>query len=223
MSSRSIFQGVVFDMDGLLINSEPIWEEVEGECLKEYDVELTPQLCQQTKSFRVIELVEHWLGPKGISTEQMQRVAKNITAEVATRVIEKAEPLPGMKDALELVKRQKFSVAVASSSPPQIIAAVVEKFGLADYLDCWCSSEDERYGKPHPSVYLSACKKLKLPPTRCLSLEDSLNGVISAKSARMYCIAVPPDYKNFDRRLLVADAVIPSLESFNEALLDRIS
>jgi sugar-phosphatase len=102
-------------------------------------------------------------------------------------------------------------VALASSSAYRLIRAVTERLGLADSFDCVYSAEEEEYGKPHPGVYLTAARRLGVAPTQCLAVEDSFNGVLAAKAARMKCVAVPEPAQRRDPRFCIADVVLDSL------------
>ena len=109
----------------------------------------------------------------------------------------------------------QLKVALASSSAYRVIRAVVERLGLADAFDLIYSAEEEEYGKPHPGVYLTTAHRLGVAPTRCLAVEDSLNGVLAAKAARMKCVAIPEAEARHDPRFAIADTVLDSLNGFD--------
>ena len=100
--------------------------------------------------------------------------------------------------------------------------AVVEKLGLGGAFDFIHSAEEEEYGKPHPAVYLTTARMLGVAPTECLAIEDSLNGVIAAKSARMKCVAIPSPESRVDSRFTIADATLDSLTEINTELWKRL-
>ena len=99
---------------------------------------------------------------------------------------------------------------------------MLNRLGLTGEFECVYSAEEEGYGKPHPGVYLTTAGKLGVGPTECLAVEDSLNGVLSAKSARMKCVAVPDREQRGDSRFSIADAVLDSLEEVGEELWARL-
>ena len=120
---------------------------------------------------------------------------------------------------MDLARSLGLKVAVASSSSEELIAAALDRLGLRG-LDAVRSAAPETYGKPHPAVLLSTARELGLDPTACVVLEDSLNGVIAAKAARMRCVAVPEADQLEDPRFAIADVRLPSLERLApEALL----
>ncbi len=130
--------------------------------------------------------------------------------------------MPGVRETLEAVSGAGYPLAIASSSSSEIIAAVLDTLGIAAYFQVAQSAEHEPYGKPHPGVYIEAARRLDVAPWRCLAFEDSPNGVIAAKAARMRCIAVPDPALQNDRRLQAADLILPSLAEFHLGLLEQI-
>jgi len=120
-------------------------------------------------------------------------LAARIVDRMVARVREVGAPLPGALEAVEAAAAQGLPLAVASSSPRRLIDATLARLGLSERFAAITSAEDDRYGKPHPAVYLRAAEALGVAPPRCLVFEDSLNGVIAAKAARMRCVAVPEE------------------------------
>ena len=121
-----------------------------------------------------------------------------------------------------LLAAQDLPLAVASSSSGEMIAAVMERLGIGGYFRILQSAEHEPYGKPHPGVYIEAARRLGVAPEHCLAFEDSPNGVIAAKAAKMACIAVPDPAIRADRRLCIADAILPSLADFRLEMLQQL-
>ena len=119
--------------------------------------------------------------------------------------------MPGALQAVESMRRRTGRLALASSSPMMLIDAVLDTLGVRGAFDVVHSAESEAYGKPHPAVFLSAARRLDVPPTECVALEDSLAGVLSARAARMACIAVPEAAQRHDPRFSIADRVLDSL------------
>ena len=214
---------IIFDMDGLLIDSEPLWRIAEIEVLSAVGVPITEEDAIATTGLRTDEVVELWYArypwpdpPK-----------KEIEARIITRLIalarERGHSMPGAHETLETVFAAGYPLAIASSSTSEIIAAVLQTLGIERYFQVTQSAEHEPYGKPHPGVYIEAARRLGVEPWRCLAFEDSPNGVIAAKAARMRCIAVPDPALKDDRRLQAADLILPSLQDFHLGLLERLS
>jgi len=201
-------RAAIFDMDGLLIDSEPLWRASEVEAFAKVGLTLTDEQCSETTGLRIDEVValrhrEHpWTAPS------VDVVVSQIVDRLIGLVQERGEALPGVASALERCRTAGLRLALASSSPRRIIDATLARLELADTFEVIASAEADRYGKPHPAVFLRTADKLGVAPTDCVVFEDSLNGVIAAKAARMMCVAVP---EHHDPRFAIADVVLSSL------------
>jgi len=142
---------------------------------------------------------------------------------VIEHVLSEGEPLPGVLYTLRTVRDRGLLCAIASSSSEILIRAVIQKLNIGEFIQTICSADDEAEGKPHPAVYLTAARRLGVPPDRCVAFEDSPNGVQSAKAAGMLCIVVPDPYLAGDPRMERADLRLESLEEFSSQTLDSLS
>ncbi|MEZ4317612.1 MAG: HAD-IA family hydrolase [Myxococcota bacterium] len=195
-------RAVIFDMDGVLVDSEPFWVEAELEVLGGLGVPLTPALCATTTGMRLDAVVEHWLARHPWTGRSVSEVQQDITRGVADRIRAFGEALPGMEDAVRVVREGGLAHAIATSSPHAVIDAVVERLGLHDFPVC--SAMDEAAGKPDPAVYLTAARRIGVDPAACVAIEDSAPGVASARAAGMFVVAVQP--------VPGADVVVPTPE-----------
>ncbi len=211
-----MIQAVIYDMDGLIIDSEPLWGEAEIAALASVGVSLTTEMTWETQGLRVDEVIQYWSARFPIPAEAAPQLEAMIWEQILRLVAERGVAKTGVLESLAFFKSTGVKLGLASTSKMILINAVLDKLGIRDYFEQLHSAEFEEYGKPHPGVYITEAKKLGVMPAACLALEDSINGVLAAKSAKMKCIAVPehPD----DRRLQIADAVIPTLLDVNEAL-----
>jgi mannitol-1-/sugar-/sorbitol-6-/2-deoxyglucose-6-phosphatase len=208
---------VIFDMDGVLIDSEPLWQQAELIVFRSLGVPLEASMCLQTMGLRTDEVVRYWHERfPWTSGVDLGAVERGLIDEVEALILAKGQPKPGVTAAMAFLRRRALRVALASSSPYRLIVAACEKLGLGEVFSVIHSAEDERLGKPHPGVYLSAAAKLGVPATDCVAIEDSLNGIIAAKAARMKCIAIPDLELRRDARLSVADLVLDSLDELEE-------
>lgn len=213
-------KAVIFDMDGLLIDSEPLWEKAEIEVFGEIGVELTPELTQQTLGLRVDEVASYWFARKPWHGASQEDVAQRIVTKVIEHINAEGEPMPGVAEVMQLVRSGGYKCAIASSSAQIIIDAAVHKLGIHADLEITHSAQHEPFGKPHPGVYISAAQRLGVDPGECVALEDSINGVIAAKAAKMRCIAVPTVTQASDPRFAIADAKVASLADVTAAMLE---
>lgn len=213
---------VIFDMDGLLVDSEPLWREAEIEIFGGVGVPLTEEMCAQTVGLRIDGIVGHWFDRhpwSGLTPEQVATRLRNAVADLART---RAVPKVGALDLIERLRRRSTVLAVCSSSPLIVIEATLKRLALDGTFDLIHSAESEIFGKPHPAAYLATAARLQAEPSACLALEDSLAGATSAKAAGMKVVAVPEGEGRRDPRFDICDAVLDSLEDLSDPLLARL-
>lgn len=198
-------------MDGLLIDSEPYWKLAEKNIFGDLGLQLTDDLLKQVMGFRLSEVVTHWYNYKPWPNPNFKQTEKDILECVKMLILEHAEALDGVYTLLEELKQQNIPMALASSSAMSLIEVVVDKLNIRKYFQFLWSGEYEPFGKPHPAIFITTAQKLGVLPSQCLVFEDSINGVIAAKAARMKCIAVPDLTSLNDSRFAIADITISSL------------
>lgn len=211
-------KAVIFDMDGLLIDSEPLWHVAEKEVFGALGLTLTDAMCEETTGLRTDEVVAYWYAKRpwqGGSGQRLEDVAHAILIRMQELIHTQGVPLQGVHDILQRLQHRPLPLGIASSSPPALIDAVVDKLRIRHYFRVLCSAIDEEFGKPHPAVYLTAAKRLGLPPRDCLVFEDSINGVRAAKAAGMMTVAVPARHQYEDERFGEADFKLRSLSEFS--------
>ncbi|MEM8829147.1 MAG: hexitol phosphatase HxpB [Cyanobacteria bacterium P01_G01_bin.19] len=209
-------EAVIFDLDGLLIDSEPLWQEAEMLLFREVGIVLTPELCLQTKGLRIDEVVNYWYQKYPWTNLSQKAVEEAIVAKVIELISIKGKPLPGVETAISFVRQKQVKIALASSSSLEIIRAALDKLDITHLFTEIYSAESEIWGKPHPGVYLTTANTLKVEPQKCLALEDSLNGVLAAKAAQMNCIAIPEAAQLHNPKFAIADTILSSLNELND-------
>lgn len=221
MSDKKMIKAVIFDMDGLLIDSEPFWQETEKKLFGELGVNVTPELHKQTFGYRIEEQIEFWYKIQPWKEKNFDEIKKRYQEIIIDFFKHKVELVDGAKYILDLFQETKLKKALASSSDLILINIFLEKFGLTNYFDAVHSAEYEGHGKPHPAVFLKTAQKLKVKPFECLVFEDSTNGILAAKSAKMKTIAVPPDHNDLqnDPIYQIADMKLTNLKEFDEEKL----
>ena len=215
MSSPHPIEAVVFDMDGVLVDSEPIWRAVERDVFGGLvGVEVTDEDLFETMGVRVGDVVARWHRRFPWDEPSREDVARSIVDRVAEAIEREDAFHEEAIQAIDYVDALGLRLALASSSPMRLIRAVLSIGGLDDRFEVVLSAEDEERGKPDPAVYLSAARELGVPPERCLAVEDSINGVRSAKDAGMVCVAVP--VSGVTDGFEGADLVLDSIEEFDD-------
>lgn len=203
-------RAVIFDLDGLLIDSEPHWRRAEAEVFARAGLALTDEDCAATTGLRIDEVVRlRRAEAPGWHTLTEADAVEAILARVVALLETEADAKPGAVAAVQRAKAAGARVALASSSPARVIRAGLARLGLAGAFEVVQSAEHEPLGKPHPGVYLATAARLGVPATACVAVEDSVNGMVAAKAARMRCVAVP---ERPDPRFALADVVLASLE-----------
>jgi HAD superfamily hydrolase (TIGR01509 family) len=204
-----MIDAVIFDLDGLLIDSEPLWRRAQIEVFAQAGLRLTESDCAETTGLRVDEVVRlrmaRW---RAWHTLTESDAVEGIHARVIELLRAEGEAKEGAREAVAFAEAAGVRLALASSSARRVIDAALDRLGCAGAFEVIRSAEVEPYGKPHPGVYLATAHALGVAPTACLAVEDSLNGLIAAKAARMRCLAVP---ERDDPRFALADVVLPSL------------
>ena len=214
---------VIFDMDGLLIDSEPLWQEAEILIFKKVGINLTSELCQRTQGLRIDEVVEYWYQRYPWTNLTKLAVEELIVGKVIELIHLKGKALAGVEQAISFVQSKDVKIALASSSATIIIQAALKKLGLTDVFARVYSAELEILGKPHPGVYLTTANQLDVAPQSCLAIEDSLNGVLAAKAARMECIAIPETSQQHNPKFAIADCTLKSLLELDDSVWNNLN
>lgn len=202
----------IFDMDGLLIDSEPLWDEAELEVMASIGVDITRRYeLPDTLGLRIDLVVELWFARQPWNGPTREEVTQRIITRAINLVEERRPLLPGVYEAIAQCKAQGLKVGLASASPLHMLERVLEIFDLREHFDAIASAEHLPYSKPHPQVYLDAAARLGVDPLSCVTFEDSVNGMIATKAARMRSIVVPAEENRSNPRWCLADVQLESL------------
>ncbi len=211
-------KAVIFDMDGVLIDSEPMWQEAQIESLASFGVGITRQDCEQmTMGKRVDEIARTWCEAYSLSVS-VQALETMILTKLCQRISTDGAAMIGVYEALDYFSSQGLKIALATSSNHVVIKAVFDRLQLWEKFSVVCSAEDEEYGKPYPDVYLTAARKLQIITTECLVIEDSFTGLTAAKRANMRTYLVSPyceqsKFSIADGRYVNLDCVVQNYAS----------
>jgi len=211
----------IFDMDGLLIDSEILWHQAEREILGSLGVDLPPTGSRTTTGMFVGEVVNYWYERSPWSGPSGPEVVDMLLQRVGDLVVSQGQLMPGALRALDLAS-ERGPLGLASSTPIELIRRCLSHFGLESRFAAIHSAEFEPYGKPHPGVFLTTATSLGVAPTACLVFEDSSAGLLAAKAARMTCVAVPAPGERLLPAFAIADLVLPSLLELTPEWLDDV-
>ncbi len=215
-----MIKAVIFDMDGVMIDSEPLWEKTERTLLARRNIDYSPEYRDL-----IVGLNQKDSGKLLRETFSLDETVDEIISErveILTAIYEEElEVAPGLTPLLDELRMREYLLAVASSSPLRVINFVLDMFSLHGYFDAVVSGECTEYGKPHPDIYLHTAERLGVKPSECVAVEDSINGVRSATGAGMYCIAIPD--KRLSREAFEgADLILESIDELKPELFNSI-
>ncbi len=218
-----LFTGIVFDLDGVLTDTEHLWEENWTGFSGRHQRAWAPANTQAMMGMSMPETARY-LREHTDSSDDPEEIAIALTDWMIEALhTGRAEINPGAADLVVAVA-SRAPVALASSAPRRLIDAVLESTGLLPYFTATVSSEEVPRGKPDPGVYVEAARRLRREPTQCLGIEDSSNGIRSALAAGLTVIALPNKlYPPKAEILSQCAAVASSLAEVQEALLSRLA
>ena len=185
------YDAIIFDMDGVLIDSEPLWKIAMEFVFGQYGSTLTHQDFQKTVGLRIDEVIAFWNIQENWGLSDLKNVENQIIDKLISLIELDPKPLPGVLDTLQFLKESGKKIGLATSSSQRLITTVLRALHIESYFDFAYSAEFETYGKPHPGVYIKVAAHIAVPTQRCLVVEDSLNGIIAGLAAQMNVCCIP--------------------------------
>lgn len=210
---------VIFDMDGLLLDTEPLWGVSMLRIAEKHKIPITWERFKETTGLRIYEVTDHWALNYPWQGKTATEVADEILDDIIASSKLHATVLRGVEKTLQLLREKGYKIGLASSSPAHMIHALTDHFGLTVYFDVITSADAVELGKPHPAVFLHCAAELGSKPNECVVLEDSVNGMIAGKAARMKVIVIPDDAHFNDPRFSLADLKLRSMEDLELSML----
>ncbi len=181
-------RAVIFDMDGVIVDSEPYWQQAEVEVFGSVGVPLTGEMCKQTTGFRMVDTIGHWYQRYPWSGPSREEIARRVTSRVAELITMHATPIEGAIELIEALRAAGAPLALCSSSPRMLMDRVCDALRVRSCFSLMQSAEECAHGKPHPEPYLVTAAGMGQSPANCIAIEDSTNGMRSAKAAGMRVI-----------------------------------
>ena len=214
-----MIDAIIFDMDGVLVDTEPIHIKIEKRQFKMNGISLTDEEHRQFLGTTSENMWREIGRMKQLKVSVEALINQNKTESILHfREQSEIPVMPGIFELLDELNSKKYPLAVASSSDPEIIELILEKTRLKTYFQVIVSSKEAGKSKPEPDVFLLAARKLKIPPENCMVVEDSENGIRAAHSAGMYCVA----YQSPDtdpKTQIDADLIVKSFDQLRMILL----
>lgn len=218
-----MIEAVIFDMDGVLIDSEPFWQKAEKEFFKNLGIDITPEMARENYGMPTTELIEHYYKTNPWENFDSKKIKYEIFDKVEEMIVKNGSAMEGVNYILNFFKKRNIKIALASASPEGIIETALNVIKIKNEFDVIHSGTAEEYGKPHPAVFINTAKKLDVKPVNCLVFEDSVFGLIAAKAARMKAISIPDKSIKNDPRLSLADFKLNSLLEFTEKHVELLN
>lgn len=214
MIQLSQYEAVIFDMDGVLIDSEPLWKIAMEEVFHSLGSKLTKADFQKTVGLRIDEVVHFWNHHENWGVDNEKDVEEAIIVKMIELISANAAPLSGVMDTLMFLKDSGLKIGLGTSSSSRLIQVVLSELQIEHFFDFTHSAETEAFGKPHPAVYLTVAQQLSVSPNKCLVIEDSFNGVIAGLAAKMKVVCIPEKTHFPNPRLSVADFHFDTMNAF---------
>ena len=213
-------KAVIFDMDGVIIDSEPLWRRAMIRVFNASGLPFTENDCRVTTGMRIDQVIAYW-NAKTPFTKDEELVKNNIEDHLCGLIAAEGKPMKGLQQALDLIAKENLLIALATSSSVKLIDCVLNVLQIENYFKHIQSAEHLTYGKPHPEVFLKCADAISVKPNDCLVIEDSLNGIIAAKAAGMNVIGVPDEHNINNQKFSIADVTLHSLLEVNLETLKR--
>jgi len=210
-------KAIIFDMDGVLIDSEGFWKQAENEVFTALGVKVTDEHSIITKSMTTTEVTKFWYDKYPWRNKDLKLVEEMVISRVIELIKTENCQIKGVKPFIEKLKTKKYKIGLATNSPNKIIPVVLNKLDILNLFDSILSAEFEIKGKPDPAIYFKAAKKLGIRPENCIVIEDSYSGMLAAKNARMKVVAFTNGNRECDFE--IADYKI---ENFNDKKIEFI-
>jgi len=213
---------VIYDMDGLLLDTEPLWGTCMLQAAEKYSIPITANRFKETTGLRIYEVLDYWALHFPWEGPSPHAIAQEIVHDIIAQSKAHASVMEGVVDSLEMLQNNGFKLGMASSSPAIMIDALLQYFDLTKYFNVITSADVVALGKPHPAVFLHCANELNAKPNECVVLEDSINGIIAGKAARMKVITIPDKAHRDHPQFTIANAMLHSLKELNLELIAQL-
>jgi len=210
-------EAVIFDMDGVIIDSEPFHMAINNDILKEYGATMDEQDHQKLVGYSTNDTWGYFKDKFNLPVSIDTLKEKAATGALSFLDQHQMEPVDGIRDLIRVLESARVKLAVASSSRRDYIEKVLENFGLTEHFVALMSGTELPRSKPDPAIFLKTAKLLEVDPGTCLVIEDSMHGVQAAKAANMFCVGYR-NHNSGNQDLSLADVVVNDISEINKLI-----
>lgn len=207
-------KAIIYDMDGVIIDSEPLWRKAMIEGFNQIGIPFTEADCRITTGMRFKEVIEFWFQKHLFTSMSVQDFDTMVISRLCDLIKQEGKAMSGLMESLEFFTKKGLKLGIATSSDEALMNTVVDSLKIRHYFQALCSAEKLPYGKPHPQVFLDCANQLNVLPAYCLIIEDSVNGLIAGKAAQMRVVAIPEEENKNNPKFAIADWKLESLKEF---------
>lgn len=204
-------KAVIFDMDGVIIDSEPLWRKAMIQSFVEIGIPFTDDHCRITTGLRFKEVAEFWFKKHHIKQTTVNEFDILVINRLCDLIVKEGKAMKGVNEILLFLKDNGYKIGIGTSSNTKLMNTVVDVLNIRHYFDALSSAEFLEHGKPHPHVFLNCAETLAIKPNACLVIEDSINGIIAGKAAQMKVVAIPEEINKNNSKFAIADFKVDSL------------
>lgn len=207
-----MISAVIFDMDGILIDSEPLWRQSMIKVFSEFGLSVNEEQCKSTKGMKIDEVIKKWNLEKKLNWDnKIELIKHHIHNDLIQRIKLYGKPIEGLMELLDFVRnKMNLRTGLATSSDANLMHAVLEKLNLYPFIEAAVHPTETIRPKPEPDVYLHCANNLNVSPDVCLAIEDSYFGILSAKRAGMKVIGIPESPDETEKFIGQADYILKS-------------
>ena len=212
-----MIKAAIFDMDSLLIDSEPLWSAAEYSVFSSLGVTVSPHLAALTATMTTRDATQFWYQQAPWTGTSLDAAENAVLSKMQSFIRHQGQAMAWVISSLEFLKQKGVAIGLATNSPYALIDTVLNTLGIAHYFHAASSAEHESQGKPSPDVYVSTARRLSQPPEHCVAFEDSYSGLQAASNACMKTVAVPAPAEFGQAQFALSDLSLRSLCEFGEA------